>query len=260
MRPRAARLRQLERNACAQLGNTAKVKRRVSARRNRGYAAQCALPSGGHGARIKYILAEVHSVVDSRNNEVGPRQHAFPRATRHTRNAGVPSSAKTPEHGAKPQRPTQAESVARRALLAFGARRPRRPPPPTTPRASRGSRLECPSSFDTRTSGRCVMAGRGHTARRATNKRVAVPMRRTLSLFCTYVQYRRRVAVMSFDEMVLRAMLRLARRRVAANEGDIALRVGKTVGETEQSVRVSMRRLRPAAWHERGAGSPTRRP
>jgi Mn-dependent DtxR family transcriptional regulator len=75
-----------------------------------------------------------------------------------------------------------------------------------------------------------------------------------LSLFWTYVQYRRRVAVMSFDEMVLRAMLRLARRRVAAHEGDIALRVG----ETERSVRVSMRRLEASSLIERRAG-PTAR-
>jgi Mn-dependent DtxR family transcriptional regulator len=59
---------------------------------------------------------------------------------------------------------------------------------------------------------------------------------------------------MSFDEMVLRAMLRLARRREAAHEGDVALRVG----ETERAVRVSMRRLEASGLVER-TGSHTAR-
>jgi Mn-dependent DtxR family transcriptional regulator len=63
---------------------------------------------------------------------------------------------------------------------------------------------------------------------------------------------------MSFDEMVLRAMLRLARRRMGAHEGDIALRVGKSVGETERSVRVSMRRLEASGLIERRAGPAAR--
>jgi Mn-dependent DtxR family transcriptional regulator len=44
---------------------------------------------------------------------------------------------------------------------------------------------------------------------------------------------------MNSDAMVLRAMLRLARRRVAADEDEIALRVGKS----SASVRASLRRL-----------------
>jgi Mn-dependent DtxR family transcriptional regulator len=49
---------------------------------------------------------------------------------------------------------------------------------------------------------------------------------------------------MSFDSKVLRAMLRLARRREAAEDSDVAVRVGAT----ESQVRASMRRLRAAGW------------
>ncbi len=51
---------------------------------------------------------------------------------------------------------------------------------------------------------------------------------------------------MSFDGKVLRAMLRLARRRQAAEDGDVAVRVGATPSQ----VRASMRRLRAAGWVE----------
>jgi Mn-dependent DtxR family transcriptional regulator len=44
---------------------------------------------------------------------------------------------------------------------------------------------------------------------------------------------------MNSDAMVLRAMLRLARRRVAAEDSEIAVRVG----ESSASVRASLRRL-----------------
>lgn len=44
---------------------------------------------------------------------------------------------------------------------------------------------------------------------------------------------------MNSDAMVLKAMLRLARRRVAAEDSEIAIRVG----ESSASVRASLRRL-----------------
>ncbi len=52
---------------------------------------------------------------------------------------------------------------------------------------------------------------------------------------------------MSIDAMVLRAMLRLARRREAAMEAQILLRVGGTRGE----VRASLRRLEAEGLMER---------
>jgi Mn-dependent DtxR family transcriptional regulator len=52
---------------------------------------------------------------------------------------------------------------------------------------------------------------------------------------------------MSIDAMVLRAMLRLARRREAAIEEQITLRVGGTRGE----VRASLRRLEAEGLIER---------
>lgn len=42
---------------------------------------------------------------------------------------------------------------------------------------------------------------------------------------------------MSFDEMILRAMLRLARRREAATEGALELRCGGSGREVRQSIR-----------------------
>ncbi len=49
---------------------------------------------------------------------------------------------------------------------------------------------------------------------------------------------------MNSDAMVLRAMLRLARRRQAADDGEIAVRVGKSTA----SVRASLRRLGALGW------------
>jgi Mn-dependent DtxR family transcriptional regulator len=57
---------------------------------------------------------------------------------------------------------------------------------------------------------------------------------------------------MSFDGKVLRAMLRLARRREPAEDADVALRVGASEGQ----VRASMRRLRGAGLVERTYGRP----
>jgi Mn-dependent DtxR family transcriptional regulator len=53
---------------------------------------------------------------------------------------------------------------------------------------------------------------------------------------------------MNSDAMVLRAMLRLARRRLAAHEREIAIRVGQSVA----SVRASLRRLDSIGLVERG--------
>jgi Mn-dependent DtxR family transcriptional regulator len=55
---------------------------------------------------------------------------------------------------------------------------------------------------------------------------------------------------MSFDAMVLRAMLRLARRREAADEEALALRVGSTRG----AVRAAVRRLGAGGLVQRRAG------
>ncbi|HLK38340.1 MAG TPA: hypothetical protein VKU41_16370 [Polyangiaceae bacterium] len=57
---------------------------------------------------------------------------------------------------------------------------------------------------------------------------------------------------MSFDERVLRAMLRLARRREAATEDALALRTGGL----GRDVRQAMRRLEAAGLVHRGAPSP----
>jgi Mn-dependent DtxR family transcriptional regulator len=58
---------------------------------------------------------------------------------------------------------------------------------------------------------------------------------------------------MNFDAMVLRAMLRLARRRQAADEAEIALRVGKE----PHAVRAALRRLDGQGLVERQArGAP----
>ena len=59
---------------------------------------------------------------------------------------------------------------------------------------------------------------------------------------------------MNFDARVLRAMLRLARRRQAADEADIAVRVGQTPG----AVRASLRRLDGQGLVERRAGAAPR--
>jgi Mn-dependent DtxR family transcriptional regulator len=59
---------------------------------------------------------------------------------------------------------------------------------------------------------------------------------------------------MSFDGRVLRAMLRLARRREPAEDADVAVRVGASEGE----VRASMRRLRTAGLVELMHGRPAR--
>src|SRR5579859_7687387 len=59
-----------------------------------------------------------------------------------------------------------------------------------------------------------------------------------------------------FDAMVLRAMLRLARRRVGANDGEIAVRVGRP----PSAVRAALRRLDQRGLVEcRGAPRPPRR-
>jgi Mn-dependent DtxR family transcriptional regulator len=55
---------------------------------------------------------------------------------------------------------------------------------------------------------------------------------------------------MSFDGKVLRAMLRLARRREPAEDASVALRVGASEGQ----VRASMRRLGAAGLVERTPG------
>ncbi len=57
---------------------------------------------------------------------------------------------------------------------------------------------------------------------------------------------------MSFDAMVLRAMLRLARRREAADEEALAVRVGGTRGD----VRAAVRRLGASGLVQREAGGP----
>jgi Mn-dependent DtxR family transcriptional regulator len=59
---------------------------------------------------------------------------------------------------------------------------------------------------------------------------------------------------MNFDAMVLRAMLRLARRRQGADEAEIALRVG----EPASRVRAALRRLDGQGLVERRSGVPTR--
>jgi Mn-dependent DtxR family transcriptional regulator len=59
---------------------------------------------------------------------------------------------------------------------------------------------------------------------------------------------------MNFDAMVLRAMLRLARRRQGADEAEIALRVG----EPASRVRAALRRLGGQGLVERRHGEPTR--
>jgi hypothetical protein len=58
--------------------------------------------------------------------------------------------------------------------------------------------------------------------------------------FWTYVQYTTKVCLMSHDGAILRALLRLARRRVAASENDVSLRVRGAPNE----VRTGLRRLR----------------
>jgi DNA-binding Lrp family transcriptional regulator len=78
--------------------------------------------------------------------------------------------------------------------------------------------------------------------------------------FWTDVQCRARVLTMSldpFDVMVLRAMLRLARRRQAANDGEIAVRVSRP----PSAVRGALRRLAELGLVERRVGdlSPTPR-
>lgn len=59
---------------------------------------------------------------------------------------------------------------------------------------------------------------------------------------------------MSIDIMVLRAMLRLARRRKAADEGEVALRVGGS----RASVRAAFRRLDAGGLVERRLTQPPR--
>lgn len=59
---------------------------------------------------------------------------------------------------------------------------------------------------------------------------------------------------MSIDIMVLRAMLRLARRRKAADEGEVAVRVGGSPG----SVRAALRRLDAGGLVERRLSEPPR--
>jgi hypothetical protein len=59
---------------------------------------------------------------------------------------------------------------------------------------------------------------------------------------------------MSFDARVLRAMLRLARRRLPAHDDQVALRVGGTTGE----VRASLRRLRAGGLVETRFDEPPR--
>jgi Mn-dependent DtxR family transcriptional regulator len=59
---------------------------------------------------------------------------------------------------------------------------------------------------------------------------------------------------MSIDIMILRAMLRLARRRKAADEGEVAVRVGGAPG----SVRAALRRLDARGLVERRPGEPPR--
>jgi hypothetical protein len=56
---------------------------------------------------------------------------------------------------------------------------------------------------------------------------------------------------MSIEARVMGAMLRLARRREAATEGEILLRVG----ETASAVRSAIRRLQSAGLVDRGAGA-----
>lgn len=59
---------------------------------------------------------------------------------------------------------------------------------------------------------------------------------------------------MSIDIMILRAMLRLARRRKAADEGEVAVRVGGSAGQ----VRAALRRLDARGLVERRLTSPPR--
>jgi Mn-dependent DtxR family transcriptional regulator len=59
---------------------------------------------------------------------------------------------------------------------------------------------------------------------------------------------------MNFDAMVLRAMLRLARRRQGAGEAEIALRVGKA----RDAVRAALRRLDGQGLVERRPHGPPR--
>jgi len=59
---------------------------------------------------------------------------------------------------------------------------------------------------------------------------------------------------MTFDALVLRVMLRLARRREAADVDAVALRSGGSAA----AVRASMRRLASGGWIERGGHGPPR--
>jgi Mn-dependent DtxR family transcriptional regulator len=59
---------------------------------------------------------------------------------------------------------------------------------------------------------------------------------------------------MSIDILILRAMLRLARRRKAADEGEVAVRVGGAPG----SVRAALRRLDARGLVERRHGQAPR--
>lgn len=59
---------------------------------------------------------------------------------------------------------------------------------------------------------------------------------------------------MSIDTMVLRAMLRLARRRQAADVGEVAVRVGGSASD----VRAALRRLDGSGLVERRVSQPPR--
>ena len=80
----------------------------------------------------------------------------------------------------------------------------------------------------------------------------SISARHFASDFWTHVQYFGRVPLMSFDAMVLRAMLRLARRREAADEEAVAVRTGGSPAQ----VRSSLRRLRAMGLVQRVAHEP----
>jgi len=75
-----------------------------------------------------------------------------------------------------------------------------------------------------------------------------------VSDFWTYVQCSRSFPTMTFDANVLRAMLRLARQRKAAEVDAVCLRVRGG----ERDVRQAMRRLRASGLVETRFGDPPR--
>jgi hypothetical protein len=116
------RLEQLKADAHAELRRRVQVGSVVRARRDGGDAAQGALARGGHGAGVERVLPQVHAVVDAAHDQIGPpRQDARARVERDVHAVGRRSVER--EHARldrpQPQRPVQAERMARGALLVL---------------------------------------------------------------------------------------------------------------------------------------------